>query len=100
VDTRECGWLGCGDSRCEPFCAGIVKENDVGKYNELYLTNDELRDVIDVLDTLEGMDLRGLSIDHVQLGDSNGEIVGKVQYEDGTWRFHARKHDKPATLGE
>lgn len=22
-DTRECGWLGCGDARCEPVCAGV-----------------------------------------------------------------------------
>lgn len=72
----------------------------MGKYNKLYLTNDELRDVITLLDTLEQIPLGALCIDHVHVGDCNGEIVGKVQYTDGTWRFHARKHDKPGMLGE
>ncbi len=23
TDTRECGWMGCGNGICEPVCAGI-----------------------------------------------------------------------------
>lgn len=23
TDTRECGWLGCGNPLCEPYCAGV-----------------------------------------------------------------------------
>jgi hypothetical protein len=22
---RECGWLGCGDPRCEPTCKGVKR---------------------------------------------------------------------------
>lgn len=72
----------------------------MSKYNTLYMTNDELRDVITLIDMLTDAPLLALSIDHVQVGDTNGEILGKVQYADGVWRFHPRKHDKPAVLGE
>lgn len=34
-DHRECGWLGCGDSQCEPVCAGVARrwaaETGVGR---------------------------------------------------------------------
>jgi len=72
----------------------------MGKYNEQYLTADELREVALVIDTLTDLNLESINADHVQLGDVNGEIIGKVQYANNQWRFHPRKHDKPAVLGE
>lgn len=75
----------------------------MGKYNDLYMMQGEIHELSALMEAMADLTtnvLSYLSIDHVQLGDSNGEIVGKLQYEDGTWRFHARRHDKPGTLGE
>lgn len=27
ADSRECGWMGCGDPRCEPVCAGVARDD-------------------------------------------------------------------------
>lgn len=74
----------------------------MGKYNELHITRDEVAEIGILLDVLTDLSdrLTDVSLDHVQVGDSNGDVLGKVQFADGTWRFHARKHDKPAVLGE
>lgn len=72
----------------------------MGKYNEAYMTNDELREVASLIDTLTDLGFESINIDHVQVGDVNGEIIGKVQYANNQWRFHPRRHDKPAVLGE
>jgi hypothetical protein len=26
-DTRECGWMGCGNPQCEPVCAGLTRKD-------------------------------------------------------------------------
>lgn len=75
----------------------------MGKYNDLYMMQGEVNELATLMESLTDLTnnvLAYLHIDHVQLGDSNGEIVGKLQFEDGTWRFHPRKHDKPGVLGE
>ncbi len=74
----------------------------MSKYNDMNIVVGELREIAEIIDTLTALTENSsyLSIDHVQLGDSNGEIIGKVQYADGVWSFHARRHDKPAVLGE
>lgn len=74
----------------------------MGKYNGLYLLPGGLTEIASLMETLTVFSEHSsyVSIDHVQVGDCNGDIVGKLQYEDGTWRFHARRHDKPGTLGE
>jgi hypothetical protein len=74
----------------------------MGKYNDLNIVVGELRDVADLIDalTLFSENSSYISIDHVQIGDCNGEIIGKVQWENDEWTFHARRHDKPGTLGE
>lgn len=74
----------------------------MGKYNDLYMTAPEMTEIAMLIDALSdfGSGTSQVSIDHVQVGDTNGEILGKIQYTDGGWRFHARKHDKPGILGE
>jgi hypothetical protein len=26
-DSRECGWMGCGNPHCEPVCAGLTRKD-------------------------------------------------------------------------
>ena len=72
----------------------------MGKYNDLYLTTVEMNQISALIDTLTDFWFGDINVDHIQVGDSNGEILGKIQFANGVWRFHPRKHDKPGTLGE
>lgn len=75
----------------------------MGKYNDHYMTHSELTEITRLIEALVALPLESINIDHIQIGDVNGEILGKIQYNTDArpnWVFMPRKHDKPATLGE
>lgn len=72
----------------------------MGKYSDTAIEAAELTDIAHLINVLTGFDQEYIAIDHVQLGDRNGELIGKLQYEKGQWTFRARRHDKPGVLGE
>ena len=39
TDTRECGLFGCGDTRCEPYCAGVLPDTDEFVTDHEYVGN-------------------------------------------------------------
>jgi hypothetical protein len=73
----------------------------MGKYNEQFLTVEEMERISALIKTLEDFWFEDINVDHIQVGDMNGEIIGKIQLDDaGKWVFHPRRHDKPGVLGE
>jgi hypothetical protein len=73
----------------------------MSKYNESYLTVEEMERISALIKTLEDFWFEDINVDHIQVGDVNGEIIGKIQLDDaGKWVFMPRKYDKPGVLGE
>jgi len=80
----------------------------MGKYNDIPITRHELAEIATLIKTLHKLNHQYIVIDHIQIGDINGDILGKIQLdvdpddddENNGFAFHPRKHDKPGTLGE
>ena len=76
----------------------------MGKYHDEPLTVNELTEICSLINTLNGLELLDITLDHIQVGDLNGDILGKLQFAIGTdgqgWFFHPRKDNKPGVLGE
>ena len=79
----------------------------MGKYHDIPLSRYELGEIVTFIDALHGLDFKDIVIDHIQIGDVNGDILGKLQFDASDedeakngFTFHPRKHDKPGVLGE